>query len=110
MRRTLLALAVMMFTSHLLADKVDDYARGQMEQRRIPGLALAIVQNGRTTKHEAYGFANLELKVPARKETVFEIGSITKQFTGALIVLLVEEGKLSLDDKVSRFFDNAPAS
>jgi CubicO group peptidase (beta-lactamase class C family) len=90
------------------ADNVDDYVKAQMEQRRIPGLALAIVKNGRVTKDEAYGMANLELKSPARKETVFEIGSVTKQFTAALVLILAEEGKLTLDDKINRFFSNAP--
>ena len=89
-------------------DKVDDFVKTQMEQRRIPGLVLAVVKNGNTIKHEAYGIANLELNAPARKETAFEIGSGTKQFTAALVLLRVEEGKLSLEDKVTRFFDNAP--
>ena len=44
-----------------------------MEQRRIPGLVLAIVKNGNAIKHDAYGVANLELNAPARKETAFEI-------------------------------------
>lgn len=92
------------------ADRVDDFVKAQMEQRRIPGLALAVVRNGKELKHAAHGFANLELKVSARKETAFEIGSITKQFTAALVLLLVEDGKLSLDDKAARFFDNAPPS
>lgn len=99
-----------LFATTAWADKLDDYVKAQMEQRRIPGLALAVVKEGRVTKHEAYGLANLELKVPAHKDTVFEIGSITKQFTAALIVLLAGEGKLSLDDPVTKFFDNAPAS
>src|SRR5687767_11611915 len=92
------------------ADKVDDYVKAQMEQRRIPGLSLAIVKNGRVTKHEAYGLASLELKAPAHKETVFEIGSVTKQFTAALVLMLVEEGRLGLDEKITRFFENAPES
>jgi CubicO group peptidase (beta-lactamase class C family) len=92
------------------ADKIDDYVKAQMEQRRIPGLALAIVKEGRATKYEAYGLANLELKAPAHKDTVFEIGSVTKQFTAALIVMLAESGKLGLDDKITKFFDNTPPS
>lgn len=106
----LLAFAVLLAAGTALADKVDDYVKTQMEQRRIPGLALAVVKDGRVTKHEAYGLANVELKVPVQKDTVFEIGSITKQFTGALIVLLAAEGKLSLEDPVTKFFNNAPPS
>ena len=51
---------------------------------RIPGLSLAIIQNGRVIKQRGYGFANLELKTPAGKETVYEIGSTTKQFTAPI--------------------------
>jgi CubicO group peptidase (beta-lactamase class C family) len=103
--------AVILFcllAGHSWADKVDDYVKAQMEQRRIPGLALTLVKDGRVTKTEAYGFANLEVKAPAGRETAFEIGSITKQFTAALILMLVEDGKLNLDDKINRFFTNAP--
>ena len=103
-------LGLCLFATTSLADKIDDYVKAQMEQRRIPGLAFAIVKDGRPTKHEAYGLANLELKALAHKDTVFEIGSVTKQFTAALILMLVEGGKLSLDDKVTKFFDNAPPS
>jgi D-alanyl-D-alanine carboxypeptidase len=103
-------LGLCLFAATALADKLDDYVKAQMEQRRIPGLALAVVKDGRVLKHEAFGLANLELKAPAHKDTVFEIGSITKQFTAALVVLLAAEGKLSLHDPVTKFFDNAPPS
>ena len=76
------------------ADRVDDYIRGEMDQRRIPGVALAIVRDGKPVKTAAYGLCNLELNVPVKPETVFEIGSITKQFTAAGIMMLAEEGKL----------------
>jgi CubicO group peptidase (beta-lactamase class C family) len=89
-------------------DNIDDFVKAQMQQRRIPGLVLAIVKDGKAIKHDAYGIANVELNAPVRKETVFEIGSVTKQFTAALVLLLVEEGKLSLDDRITRFFENAP--
>ena len=92
------------------ADKVDEFIKTQMAQRRIPGLVVAITRNGKVGKQEAYGIANVELNAPVRNESVFEIGSVTKQFTSALILLLVEEGKLSLDDKVTRFFESAPES
>lgn len=105
-----LALAILLTAGRVFADRVDYYVKGQMEQRRIPGVALAVVKDGRVTKHEAYGIANLELKVPVRKESAFEIGSITKQFTAALILMLAEEGKLSVDDGITKFFDNAPSS
>ena len=90
------------------ADKVDDYIKTEMEKRQIPGLALTIILDGKETKTAAYGFANLELKVPVQPETVFEIGSITKQFTAAGILLLQQEGKLSVDDRINKFFASLP--
>jgi CubicO group peptidase (beta-lactamase class C family) len=92
------------------ADQVDDLVKGEMAKHQIPGLALEVVQHGKEVKTAAYGFANLEWNVPATPETIFEIGSVTKQFTAACILLLVEEGKLSLDDKIIKYLKNTPAS
>jgi CubicO group peptidase (beta-lactamase class C family) len=92
------------------ADQVDNYLRSQMQQHRIPGLTLKIVRHGQTIKTAAYGQANLELNVPAKPETVFEIGSITKQFTAAGILLLAQEGKLSVDDRISKHLKGTPAA
>lgn len=92
------------------ADKVDDYVRGQMQERHVPGAAIAVIRNGKIVKAEGYGLANVELNVPATKETVFEIGSITKQITAAAIMLLVEEGKINLDEKIGKYLPNTPES
>ncbi len=92
------------------ADRVDHYLKTQMKEHRIPGVALKIIRNGKPIKTAAYGLANLELNVPARPETVFEIGSITKQFTAAGILLLAQEGKLSVDDKISNYLKDTPAA
>src|SRR5438874_3497063 len=90
------------------ADRVDDYIKAEMEQRRIPGAALMIIQDGNSIKTAAYGLANIELNVTVKPETVFEIGSITKQFTAAGILLLAQDGKLSVDDKISSHLKNVP--
>ncbi len=90
------------------ADKVDDYVRAQMRERHIPGAAIAVVRNGRIVKVEGYGLANVELNVPATKETVFEIGSVTKQMTAAAIMLLVEEGRVNVDARIGKYLPNAP--
>ena len=63
------------------ADKIDDYITAQIKRLHVPGASLAIVRDGRITKAQGYGFANLELRSPATKETVYEIGSTSKQFT-----------------------------
>src|SRR6266496_180268 len=91
------------------ADQIDDYVQRELIQHRIPGMALKIIWKGEAVTTATYGSANLELNVPVRRETVFEIGSITKQFTAAGILLLTQEGKLSVDDKISRYLKNTPA-
>ncbi len=110
-----LILSVLIFASFVngvihAADKVDKFIRAEMENRRIPGLALTIVRDGKTLKTAAYGFANLELKSPTKAETVFEIGSVTKQITAAGILLLQQQGKLSVDDKIATYLQDLPAT
>ena len=90
------------------ADNVDDYVSAQMRQLHIPGLSLAIVRDGRVAKEQGYGFANLELQAHATPKTVYEIGSNTKQFTAAAIMMLVEEGKVHLEDAITKYFPEAP--
>jgi CubicO group peptidase (beta-lactamase class C family) len=79
-----------------------------MQQHRIVGLTVKIIRDGKTIKTAAYGLANVELNVPAKPETVFEIGSITKQFTAAAILMLAQDGKLSVDDKISKYLKDTP--
>jgi CubicO group peptidase (beta-lactamase class C family) len=92
------------------ADKLDDYIREEMQRRHIPGLALAVVRDGKLVKTRGYGVANVELNAPVTPETVFEIGSITKQITAVAVMLLVEDGKLDLDDPVSKHLPSTPPS
>ncbi len=91
-------------------DGVDDLVRNEMRRHPIPGLALEVVKNGKPAKIAGYGAANLEWHTPVTPETVFEIGSVTKQFTAAGILLLAQEGKLSVDDKISRHLKDTTAS
>jgi CubicO group peptidase (beta-lactamase class C family) len=93
-----------------LADQADDYVQEQMQKHRIAGAALLIVQNGKTTKTAAYGLADVEQQAPVTAETVFEIGSISKQFTAAGILLLEQEGKLSVQDKIGKYLKDIPDS
>ena len=89
-------------------DKIDDYITGQIKRLHFPGASLAIVRDGHITKAQGYGFANLELRSPATKETVYEIGSTSKQFTATAIMMLVEEGKVRLDNTITKYFPEAP--
>jgi CubicO group peptidase (beta-lactamase class C family) len=92
------------------ADRVDDYLASEMASHRIPGACLLVVQTNATVKRASYGLANVELKVPVTAETVFEIGSLTKQFTAACVLLLAQDGKLSIDDKIEQHLRHIPES
>jgi CubicO group peptidase (beta-lactamase class C family) len=73
-----------------------------------PGCALAVVKNGAVAYSRAYGSANLEQRIPITRRTVFDIGSVSKQFTAMSIVLLAQDGKLSLDDEVHAYIPELP--
>jgi CubicO group peptidase (beta-lactamase class C family) len=90
------------------ADKVDDYVKAEMERRHIPGLSMAVVRNGEIVKAQGYGLSNLELNVAATPETIYQSGSVGKQFTATLVMMLVEEGKLALDDRIGKHIPGAP--
>lgn len=91
------------------ADAIDQYIEGEMSRRQIPGLALAVLQSTNVLKLCGYGVADLQRSNAVNAETVFEIGSITKQFTAALILMLVEDGKPRLDDPISKYLPGTPA-
>lgn len=90
------------------ADNVDDYVKAEMQKQRITGLSLAVIKDGKIIKAEGYGLANVELNVPARPETVYKIGSVSKQLIATGILLLFQEGKLSLDDNISKYLEGTP--
>jgi len=90
--------------------KVDEFINTEMRRQRIPGLSLAVIKDGQVILIKGYGFANVEHQVPVKPETIFQSGSIAKQFTATAVMMLVEEGKLSLDDKISKYFSDTPAS
>jgi len=92
------------------ADSVDAYIRAEMAKRKIPGVSVAIVRDGTLAKAEGYGLANVELDVPASADTIYQSGSTGKQFTAAGILLLAEAGQLSLDDRLSKHFPDAPSA
>ncbi len=84
-------------------ERVDRAAAEILASTGTPSASIAIVKDGRIVYLKAYGDARLSPKVPARSEMRYSIGSISKQFTATGILMLAEEGKLSLDDPVSRF-------
>jgi CubicO group peptidase (beta-lactamase class C family) len=81
-----------------------------MEKKNVPGIAIAVVRDGEPARVRGYGLANIELEVPVTPDTIFQSGSVGKQFTAAGILLLAEEGKLKLDDPLALHFPRAPAT
>ena len=90
------------------ADAVDDYVASQMRRQYAPGVALAVVKHGKPIRVKSYGLANVELNVPVTSDTVFKIGSVSKQFIATGVMLLVNDGKVELQDKVSKYLEGAP--
>ncbi len=89
---------------------VDRYLQGQMQRQHIPGMALAVLKNGKPLYVKGYGVATLEHPVAVIPNTVFQLGSIGKQFTAVAVMLLADEHKLNLDDPVSKYLPEVPAS
>jgi CubicO group peptidase (beta-lactamase class C family) len=90
-------------------DSVGDYVRGEIQKQHIPGLSLLVSKGGQIVRAEGFGLANVELQVPVKPETVFQSGSMGKQFTATAVMMLVEEGKVALDDPLTKYFPDAPA-
>ena len=91
-------------------NKIEEYLRKEMQAQHIPGVALAIVKDGKIVLARGYGLANVEHQIPVKPETIFQSGSTGKQFTATAVMMLVEEGKLSLEDKITKYFSDAPES
>src|SRR5580692_5940626 len=91
-------------------DSVGDYVRSEMQTQHIPGLSLLVSKGGQIVRAEGFGLANVELQAPVKADTVFQSGSVGKQFTATAVMMLVEEGKVALDDPLSKYFPDAPTS
>ena len=95
----------------LAADQVDAIhaiAASPIEAGRVAGMSIAVVRGTDTLLIEEFGHADLELDVLTPPDAVYEVGSVTKQFTAAAVLLLQEEGKLSLDDPLTRWLPDYP--
>ena len=86
-----------------LTEKIDKVANDTLTRTGVPSASVAIVKDGQIVYLKAYGDAKLEPKTPATPQMRYSIGSISKQFTATAILLLQEQGKLSLDDKVGKY-------
>ena len=91
-------------------DAIDVLVANDMKRHGVPGVSLAICRDGKVVLARGYGLANVELDVPVGPETVFQTGSVGKQFTAMAVMMLVDEGKLGLDDPIVKYFPGAPAT
>jgi len=87
---------------------IDVFVAAKMREYGIPGLSIAVVRDGKIIHLKGYGIANLELSAPVTEKTVFSLASITKTFTAILTMALVEDGRLSLDDPISKHLSGLP--
>jgi len=92
----------------VLVARLDSLAAAPVQERRAAGISVAVVRGRDTLLLKGYGQANIELGVPMPVAAVHEIGSVTKQFTAAAILQLRDEGRLSLDDDITKYFPDYP--
>jgi len=96
---------------HIAASsQTDEYIRIMMLKKHIPALSVAVLKDGKMLKMQGYGLANIETLSPAKPQTVYKIGSLSKQFIAAAVMLLQQDGKVSLDDRVGRYLDSLPST
>ena len=88
--------------------KIDEFVTAEMQRERIPGVSIAIVEKGQLVYARGYGLSNVEHQVLVKPETIFQSGSVGKQFTATAVMMLVEEGKVSLDEKISKYLGDVP--
>lgn len=98
----------MLVRAATVSEDVDRHVTAMMTDHHVPGTAVAVIKDGKIAKIRGYGLASLEFNVPVTPQTVFEIGSVSKQMTAAGIMLLVEDGKVILDEHVSKYLPGAP--
>jgi CubicO group peptidase (beta-lactamase class C family) len=91
-----------------LTDRIDAYIKEVMERDQIPGVSVGVAKGGEVLVAKGYGYAEMENDVEATEHTVYRIGSVSKQFTSVAIMMLVEQGKLRLDDEMTKFFPDYP--
>jgi len=90
-------------------EAIDRYVQAELTRHQVPGASVAVLRDGRVLLARGYGSANLEHRVPATDSTIYQSGSVGKQFTAALVLMLAREGRLGLDDPVRRYLPGPPS-
>ncbi len=93
-----------------VVDSIDSFVRSELARQRIPGMSVAVLRGDSLLLARGYGYGNVEHHVPATESTVYEVGSVSKQFTAAAVVMLSEQGRLSLEDPIVRFLPEGSAT
>lgn len=107
----LVALAVWAVLAPLAAaDALDNCTRNYLDKYSVPGAVIAIVREGCLQTLRAYGLSNLETETPMTPDAVFEIASLTKPLTASAVMLLVQQGRVKLDDPISAYLPSVPAA
>ncbi len=94
----------------LVIDEIDNLILKEMAAKKIPAVSIAVIKNNLVIKQSAYGLASIELNVPATLNTSYSLASMTKIFTASAIMLLVQDGKISLDESITKVLPKLPAN
>lgn len=97
-------------TKNNIDPKIDAYVKKEMKATGIPGMAVAVIRDGKILHSQSYGTANIEHDIPVSAGTSFQIASVTKLFTSTLIAKWLQEKKISLDDQLSKYIADSPES
>ncbi len=106
--KILVALVATLLGGPAWSDAIDDVMVDAQHSERIPGLALLVMRNQKVVRIGTYGLANVEHSVPVKSVTMFQSGSLGKQFTAAAMLLLAERGSLQLDDRIDKYLPKGP--
>jgi len=111
-RYSLVMVSILYFLGATLvfADDVDDWVKSQMQARHVPAVTIAVIRNGAVVKTASYGIADMENDVPTRIDSVFKIGSVSKQFIASGVMLLAQDGRVQIDEKLSHYLAGTPTS
>ncbi|WP_309717854.1 serine hydrolase domain-containing protein [Armatimonas sp.] len=90
------------------ADTIDDFVRARQKRDHVPGIAIAVLKDGKVVRRRGYGLADVEHNARVTASTPFQLASVTKQFTAVAVLMLMEEGKLKLDDKAIQHLPDLP--
>jgi D-alanyl-D-alanine carboxypeptidase len=106
--RLFVGVALLLCATAARAQQADEYINALLQTHRIPGLSLVVLKDGKIIKAAGYGLADVKARTPATPETVYKIGSVSKQIIAAGIMLLVQSNQLKLDDPINKFLEKPP--